>query len=42
MSLQETMEALKSAQNEYLGTLARVLRYIETSQRDQQMSEYGE
>ena len=36
------MEALKSAQNEYLGTLARVLRYIETSQRDQQMSEYGE
>ena len=35
------MEALKGAQNEYLVSMARVLRYITTSQTDQQMSENG-
>ena len=36
------MEALNNTQNEYLGTIARVLRYIAESQTDQQMSENAE
>ena len=42
MSLQEMMEALKNAQNEYLGTLAHVLRYITESQADKQISKNAE
>ena len=36
------MEALKNTQNEYLGKVVAVMRYIEKSQRDQHMSDYGE